>query len=88
MDPERRRDVIRLSAFATSRSEPKAATGSAACMKSIVTSGRIVALMSGPGSLIERLTARTEGRRIPWECVDRIGRGDGRQGDPPRGKRS
>ena len=36
--------------------------------------GRIVALMSGPGSFIERLTARTEGRRIPWECVKRIGR--------------
>ena len=36
--------------------------------------GRIVALMSGPGSLIERLTARTEGRRIPWECVKRIER--------------
>ena len=31
--------------------------------------GRIVALMCGPGSLIERLTARKQGRRIPWECV-------------------
>jgi len=36
--------------------------------------GRIVALMSGPGSFIERLTARTEGRRIPWEWVRRIDR--------------
>lgn len=34
--------------------------------------GRVVALMCGPGSLIERLTARQEGRRIPWECVKRI----------------
>jgi sporulation protein YlmC with PRC-barrel domain len=31
--------------------------------------GRIIALMSGPGSFIERFTARKHGRRIPWECV-------------------
>ena len=31
--------------------------------------GRITALTSGPGSLLERLTARKHGRRIPWECV-------------------
>ena len=29
--------------------------------------GRITALMCGPASLIERLTAKTDGRRIPWE---------------------
>ena len=34
--------------------------------------GRLTALMSGPGSLIERLTARQQGRRIPWECVVRV----------------
>lgn len=34
--------------------------------------GRIVALACGPGSLIERLTAKEKGRRIPWECVRRI----------------
>ena len=34
--------------------------------------GRLVALMTGPGSLIERLTARTEGRRIAWNCVVRV----------------
>jgi len=34
--------------------------------------GRIVALMCGPGSLIERWTARREGRRIPWECVRKV----------------
>jgi sporulation protein YlmC with PRC-barrel domain len=33
---------------------------------------RITALMSGPGSFIERLTAKRKGRRIPWECVVRI----------------
>ena len=34
--------------------------------------GRISALMTGRGSLIERLTARTKGRRIPWDCVVRV----------------
>ena len=36
--------------------------------------GRIVALMCGAGSFIERWTARTEGRRVPWEQVKRIER--------------
>jgi len=36
--------------------------------------GRVTALMCGPGSLIERLTARREGRRIPWECVRKVER--------------
>jgi sporulation protein YlmC with PRC-barrel domain len=34
--------------------------------------GRIIALMCGPGSFIERLTARKRGRRIPWEYVKRV----------------
>ena len=34
--------------------------------------GKVVALMCGPGSLIERLTARGRGRRILWEAVRRI----------------
>lgn len=34
--------------------------------------GRVTALMTGPGSFIERLTARKKGRRIPWDCVVRI----------------
>ena len=33
---------------------------------------RVVALMSGFGSLIERLTAKTRGRRILWEAVVRV----------------
>jgi sporulation protein YlmC with PRC-barrel domain len=33
---------------------------------------RITALMSGPGSFVERLTAKKKGRRIPWECVVRV----------------
>ena len=38
--------------------------------------GRVVAVTCGAGSFIERLTARKHGRRIPWECVRRIGEGE------------
>jgi sporulation protein YlmC with PRC-barrel domain len=34
--------------------------------------GRIVALMSGPGSFIERLTTKQHGGRIPWERVVKV----------------
>ena len=34
--------------------------------------GRVTALMCGPGSWIERMTSKSRGRRIPWECVRRI----------------
>ena len=34
--------------------------------------GRISALVCGPGSLLERWTARNNGRRIPWAQVSRI----------------
>ena len=34
--------------------------------------GIVTALMIGPGSILERLTAKTAGRRIPWEMVKRI----------------
>ena len=36
--------------------------------------GRVVALMCGSGSLIERWTGRAKGRRIPWDQVKRISR--------------
>jgi sporulation protein YlmC with PRC-barrel domain len=35
--------------------------------------GRIVALMTGPGSLVERWTAKGKGRRIAWESVCKVG---------------
>jgi hypothetical protein len=38
--------------------------------------GRIVALTCGPGSFIERLTAKKHGRRVPWGCVVRIAKGE------------
>ena len=34
--------------------------------------GKVVALMCGTGSLIERWTARGHGRRIAWRSVRRI----------------
>ena len=34
--------------------------------------GRVTALMVGPGSLLERFTAKKAGRRVPWEMVKRI----------------
>ena len=39
------------------------------CDKGVVT-----ALTCGPGSFIERLTARQHGRRIAWECVRKVDR--------------
>lgn len=39
-----------------------------------VEDGRVSAVTCGPGSFIERLTARKKGRRIPWECVRKIER--------------
>jgi sporulation protein YlmC with PRC-barrel domain len=34
--------------------------------------GRVIALMCGAGSFLERLTAKKQGRRIPWGQVKRI----------------
>lgn len=36
--------------------------------------GKVVAVMCGPASLIERWTAKTKGRRFSWEEVVRIDR--------------
>jgi sporulation protein YlmC with PRC-barrel domain len=37
-----------------------------------VDQGTVTALMCGPGSFLERLTGKKEGRRIPWEFVKRV----------------
>jgi sporulation protein YlmC with PRC-barrel domain len=37
--------------------------------------GRVVALMCGPASLVERWTAKSGGRRVPWNEVVRMERG-------------
>jgi sporulation protein YlmC with PRC-barrel domain len=36
--------------------------------------GKVTAFMCGPGSFIERWTARRKGRRVPWELVKRVER--------------
>ena len=36
--------------------------------------GRVTAIVAGPGALVEMLTAKKKGRRIPWECVRKISR--------------
>ena len=38
--------------------------------------GKIVAIACGPGGVIERLTARKHGRRVPWDCVRKIAEGE------------
>jgi sporulation protein YlmC with PRC-barrel domain len=49
--------------------------------------GRVVALKCGGGSFLERWTAKSDGRRIPWECVVKV---DSKQvvvtPDPPQRK--
>jgi sporulation protein YlmC with PRC-barrel domain len=37
--------------------------------------GRVLALMCGAPSLIERLTAKAHGRRVPWDEVVRVEKG-------------
>ena len=34
--------------------------------------GKVVAIMCGTGSFLERWTARKKGKRIPWDLVKRI----------------
>jgi sporulation protein YlmC with PRC-barrel domain len=38
--------------------------------------GKITALTCGAGSFIERLTAKKHGRRIPWESVCKVRKGE------------
>lgn len=37
---------------------------------------RITAIVTGPGGLVEMLTGKAGGRRIPWECVRKIAPGE------------
>lgn len=34
--------------------------------------GKVIALMTGPGSFIERLTAKQKGRRVDWDRVLKV----------------
>ena len=53
--------------------------------------GRVVALICGAASLIERMTAKKHGRRIPWDCVVRLGKSEvvvSLEAPKPRGSRT
>jgi sporulation protein YlmC with PRC-barrel domain len=41
-----------------------------------IEGGRVVALSCGAGGFVERLTAKSHGRRIAWECVVSIAKGE------------
>lgn len=49
--------------------------------------GRVTVLKTGAGGLLERLTDKSEGKRIAWECVLRV---EAKQivvaADPPKSK--
>lgn len=72
MDPAQGGDVIRLTDLqnklvCTSDGERLGRVHDVHCKAGIVT-----ALMVGPASFIERLTAKKKGRRVPWDCVRKV----------------
>ena len=66
------RDVIRLSALRNAKIKTLDGESLGRVHEVHTEGARLVALTCGPGSFIERLTAKTKGRRIPWECVVKI----------------
>ena len=74
MDPQGRSPVMRLSDLNDKpvRTEDGKSLGRVHDVH--CKDGKVTALKVGPGSFIERMTARTHGRRIPWDNVLRVGR--------------
>jgi sporulation protein YlmC with PRC-barrel domain len=72
MDPAAGSDVMRLSDLRDAKVKTLDGETLGRVHEVHVEKGRVVALTCGPGSFIERLTAKKHGRRIPWECVRRI----------------
>src|SRR5438270_8217330 len=72
MDPAAGSALMRLSDLQDSRVRTLDGEALGRVHELHVEHGRVTALTCGPGSLIERLTAKKHGRRIPWECVRRI----------------
>jgi sporulation protein YlmC with PRC-barrel domain len=68
------RDVIRLSELRDAKVKTLDGKALGRVHEVHAEGGRVVALTCGPGSFIERLTAKKKGRRIPWECVVKIER--------------
>jgi sporulation protein YlmC with PRC-barrel domain len=88
MDPAHGGDVMRL----TDLRDKKIKTLDGKTLGRIhevhVEGGRIVALSCGAGGFIERLTAKSHGRRIPWECVVRIAEGEVRVMPEPQQRKA
>ena len=76
MDPSRRSDVMRLSDLRNAKIRTLDGDVLGHVHEVHCEGGRIVALACGPGSFIESLTAKKHGRRIPWEYVRKVKRGE------------
>ena len=72
MDPQGWSHVMRLSDLRDKKVKTLDGAGLGRVHEVHVENGRVVALTCGVGSFIERLTAKSKGRRIPWECVRRV----------------
>lgn len=72
MDPAEGRDVIRLSDLRNKKVRSLDGETLGRVHEVHCESGKVTAIMCGPGSFIERWTASKAGRRIPWEFVKRI----------------
>jgi sporulation protein YlmC with PRC-barrel domain len=87
MDSAAGSDVMRLSDLRDSKVKALDGETLGRVHEVHVERGRVVALTCGAGSLIERLTAKKHGRRIPWECVRKISPKEVVVApDPPQGK--
>ena len=73
MDSPQRRTVMRLSQLRDAKVKTLDGETLGRVHEVHVERGRVTALTCGAGSFIERLTAKKHGRRIPWECVVKIG---------------
>jgi sporulation protein YlmC with PRC-barrel domain len=76
MDPAARSALMRLSELRDAKLKTLDGETLGRVHEVHVEAGKVVALICGPGSLVERLTARKHGRRIAWQCVRRVTRNE------------
>jgi sporulation protein YlmC with PRC-barrel domain len=74
MDPAMGSDVMRLSDLRDAKVKNLDGKTLGRVHEVHSKGGLIVALTCGAGSWFERLTAKSGGRRIPWECVVEVTR--------------
>ena len=87
MDSAKGRDVIRLSDLRGAKVRTLDGELLGRVHEVHCDNGRVTALTCGAGSVIEELTAKRHGRRIPWECVRKLTNGEIIvTPDPPRRK--